>query len=196
MSLVPTLPTIPEPAILTCIASVNEARAMRIAEILSDFRHLQHFIANIRANPSAEEYYEEGYCVLRQCAGEAQALLNQPFDCQGPEPDGNDEEEKAQLQRVMMDASIRRFKIQQTYLKASAALRWVNSRTVILGGSQPQSVHAPALQQITNTMRSELASVTPARVELSLRSQDSIHGKWLVEDPTWSAMEQIIRTGR
>ncbi|KAI5208191.1 hypothetical protein E4T39_01596 [Aureobasidium subglaciale] len=160
MSLVPTLPTFSEPAILTCIAPVNEARAMRIAEILSDFRHLQHFIANIRANPSAEEYYEEGYCVLRQCAREAQALLNQPFDCQGPEPDGNDEEEKAQLQRpnmkarVMVDASIRRFKIQQTYLKASAALRWVNSRTAILGGNRPQPVHAPALQQIANTMRS------------------------------------------
>jgi len=72
---------------------------MRIAEILSDFRHLQHYIANIRANPSAEDYYEEGYCVLRQCAEEAQALLIQPYDCQGPEPDGDCEQEKAQLQR-------------------------------------------------------------------------------------------------
>ncbi|THZ59082.1 hypothetical protein D6C86_05946 [Aureobasidium pullulans] len=153
MSLVPTLPTIPEPTTLTCIASVNEARAMRIAEILSDFRHLQHAIANIRANPSAEEYYEEGYCVLRQCAAEAQALLNQPFDCQGPEPDGDGEQEKAQLQRVMLDASIRRFKIQQIHLKASAALRWLTSRNAILGGNRPQPIHTPALQQIANTMR-------------------------------------------
>ncbi|THY82913.1 hypothetical protein D6C93_09051 [Aureobasidium pullulans] len=126
---------------------------MRIAEILSDFRHLQHAIANIRANPSAEEYYEEGYCVLRQCAAEAQALLNQPFDCQGPEPDGDGEQEKAQLQRVMLDASIRRFKIQQIYLKASAALRWLTSRNAILGGNRPQPIHTPALQQIANTMR-------------------------------------------
>ncbi|KEQ76498.1 hypothetical protein M436DRAFT_78250 [Aureobasidium namibiae CBS 147.97] len=169
---------------------------MRIAEILSDFRHLQHYIANIRANPSAEDYYEEGYCVLRQCAEEAHALLAQPYECQGPEPDGDYEREKDQLQRVMLDASIRRFKIQQTYLKASAALRWVNSRNAILGTNRPQAIHTPALQQITNTMRAELASVTPARVELALRSQDSIQGKWLVEDPTWSTMEESIRNRR
>jgi hypothetical protein len=53
----------------------------------------------------------------------------------------------------MLDASIRRFKIQQTYLKASAALRWVNSRNAILGANRPQTIHTPALQQITNTMR-------------------------------------------
>ncbi|KAI4720468.1 hypothetical protein E4T48_03361 [Aureobasidium sp. EXF-10727] len=126
---------------------------MRIAEILSDFRHLQHHIANIRANPSAEDYYEEGYCVLRQCAADAQALLAQPFDCQGPEPNGDSEEEKTQLQRIMLDASIRRFKVQQIYLKAGAALRWVNSRNAILGANRPQTIHAPALQQITSTMR-------------------------------------------
>lgn len=101
MSLVPTFTTSSEPSLLTCIASVNEARAMRIAEILSDFRHLQHHLANIRANPSAEDYYEEGYCVLRQCAEEAHALLAQPYDCQGPEPDGDCEQEKAQLQRYV-----------------------------------------------------------------------------------------------
>jgi len=99
MSLVPSFTTNPDPSLLTCIASVNEARAMRIAEILSDFRHLQHYIANIRANPSAEDYYEEGYCVLRQCAEEAHALLAQPYECQGPEPDGDSEREKDQLQR-------------------------------------------------------------------------------------------------
>ncbi|CAD0012750.1 unnamed protein product [Aureobasidium pullulans] len=98
--------------------------------------------------------------------------------------------------RVMLDASIRRFKIQQIYLKASAALRWLTSRNAILGGNRPQPIHTPALQQIANTMRAELASVTPARVELALRSQDSIQGKWLAEDPTWSTMEQSIRTGR
>lgn len=101
MSLVPTFTTNPEPSLLTCIASVNEARAMRIAEILSDFRHLQHYIANIRANPSAEDYYEEGYCVLRQCAEEAHTLLAQPYVCQGAEPDGDSEREKDQLQRCV-----------------------------------------------------------------------------------------------
>ena len=55
--------------------------------------------------------------------------------------------------RVMLDASIRRFKIQQIYLKASAALRWLTSRNAILGGNRPQPIHTPALQQIANTMR-------------------------------------------
>lgn len=81
---------------------MNEARAMRIAEILSDFRNLQHFIAGIRANPSAEEYYEQGYVVLRQCAAEAQALLAQPFDSHALEPDGDEEEEKAQLKQYVI----------------------------------------------------------------------------------------------
>lgn len=70
---------------------------MRVAEIISDFRTLQHYLASIRANPSSEEYYEEGYIVLRQCAAEAQALLLQPFTSQALSPRGNEEHEKAQL---------------------------------------------------------------------------------------------------
>jgi hypothetical protein len=103
MSLVPTPFTIAEPPSLTCIASVNEARAMRIAEVLSDFRHLQHFIANIRTNPSAEEYDHEGYRVLRECAADAHALLVQPFEYRGSSPDGDEELEKAQLQRCVFE---------------------------------------------------------------------------------------------
>lgn len=80
---------------------VNEARAMRIAEVVSDFRNLQHYIASIKINPSAEDYYEEGYIVLRECAAEAQALLQQESNSQAPAPDGDQEEEKAQLQSYM-----------------------------------------------------------------------------------------------
>ena len=56
---------------------------MRVAEIMEDFRNLLHYLSAIRASPSAEEYDEEGYLVLRRCAAESQALLLQPFQTQG-----------------------------------------------------------------------------------------------------------------
>lgn len=80
---------------------------MRIAEIMSDFRNLQHYIASIRANPSADEYHEEGYVVLRQCAAEAQAVLAQPFNASALDPRGNEEQEKSQLRQCVEKAQIR-----------------------------------------------------------------------------------------
>lgn len=74
---------------------------MRVAEIISDFRNIQHFLASIRVNPSAQEYYEEGYVVLRQCATDAQALLSQPFSSLAPNPEGNEDQEKAQLRQYV-----------------------------------------------------------------------------------------------
>lgn len=86
-------------------ASVNHARAMRIAEIIADFRSLQHFLASIRMNPSADEYDEEAYIVLRQCAANANALLAQPFNPQSPSPQGDEEAEKIALQQSVHDAA-------------------------------------------------------------------------------------------
>ena len=70
---------------------------MRIAEIMTDFRNIQTYIAAIRANPSAEEYNEEGFVVLRRCVAQAQALLAQPFQTNGSR--GDEEQVKAQLKR-------------------------------------------------------------------------------------------------
>ena len=71
---------------------------MRVAEIVSDFRNLQHYMAQIQTNPSAEEYYLPGYSLLRACVTEAQAVLAAPY-AQGPSsnPGGDLEAEKAQL---------------------------------------------------------------------------------------------------
>ena len=52
-----------------------------------------------------------------------------------------------------MDAAVRRFKAQKLYLQATAALRWINSRNAILQGHRAHAGHAPALQQIRNTLR-------------------------------------------
>ena len=55
--------------------------------------------------------------------------------------------------RIIIDAAVRRFRVQKSYLQATAALRWINSRNAILGGRSPRASHAPALQTIDNTLR-------------------------------------------
>ena len=52
---------------------------MRVAEVIGDFRNLITYMSGITAEPSAEEYNEPGYVVLRQAKTDAQALLSQPF---------------------------------------------------------------------------------------------------------------------
>jgi hypothetical protein len=79
--------------------TVNQARAMRVAEIMTDFRNIQNYIASIRTNPSAEEYGEEGYVMLRQCIVQAQALLSQPFQVQNGSRTGDAEQDKIHLRR-------------------------------------------------------------------------------------------------
>jgi len=76
--------------------AVNDARAIRIAEIMTDFRNLQHYMAQISASPTAEEYYLEGYTLLRACVAEAQQVLNAPFNATSSSG-GSPETQKAQL---------------------------------------------------------------------------------------------------
>jgi hypothetical protein len=80
-------------------SSDNDARAMRVAEIMADFRNLQYYIAQIQANPPPEDYYLEGYALLRACVTEAQAILASPYAYgAGSHPQGEPETEKSQLQ--------------------------------------------------------------------------------------------------
>ena len=58
----------------------NEARAMRILEIMNDFRTLQIHIESLIQRPEArpadaESQYADGYVVLRQCEAESRAIL-------------------------------------------------------------------------------------------------------------------------
>lgn len=79
---------------------LNQARAMRIAEIMNDFRNIQHYIASIRLRPSNEEHNEDGYVLLRRCIAEAQALLAQPFpDSVSSNANGDEEEKRGELRR-------------------------------------------------------------------------------------------------
>ena len=83
--------------VLTIPSTVNDARAMRIAEIMTDFRNLQHYLSQLRATPTAEEYYLEGYSLLRSCASEAQTILQTPFSASTGASSGDPEREKQQL---------------------------------------------------------------------------------------------------
>lgn len=60
--------------------SENEPRALRVLEIMNDFRTLQVHITSLVTRPEATppdqaSYYLDGYSLLRQCTAEAQAIL-------------------------------------------------------------------------------------------------------------------------
>ena len=80
--------------------TVNEARAMRVVEIMNDYQAIQRRIAQLQVPVPQDDYYEEGYQVLRQCQAEAQAVLAAPYDYELLQPSrGPNETEKRQLQR-------------------------------------------------------------------------------------------------
>lgn len=79
---------------------VNEARAMRVAEVMNDFHLIQRRMSHFQATPSPDEYHEEGFVILRQCQAEARAILAAPFQAELLQaPRGPDEAERRQLQR-------------------------------------------------------------------------------------------------
>ncbi|KAF1965133.1 hypothetical protein BU23DRAFT_34967 [Bimuria novae-zelandiae CBS 107.79] len=171
---------------------LNNARALRITEIMSDFRNLQHYLSQIRASPTAEEYYLEGYSLLRQCTSEAQAILATPFTATSGATGGDPEREKQQLRGIIADAAVRRFQCQRAYLRAHAGMRWIDSRSKILRGQKPNASHFAALQAADNNLRVELLAITDAYVDYTLRSADAQQGKWLAEDPSSTQIQQML----
>ncbi|EXJ95608.1 hypothetical protein A1O1_00730 [Capronia coronata CBS 617.96] len=183
----------------------NEARAMRILEIMNDFRTLQIHIASLitrnEATPSDEQfYYLDGYVVLRQCEAESQAILATHYN------PGNiglqsghvaeTEVQKATLQRIILDASTRRFQAHKIYLRASAAMRWVQMRAQLLHGDKPSQRHLNGLQAVDQRLRQELNQITDDHVINDLRNADRRKGYWLDEDPNLERMLTWIRLQR
>jgi len=155
---------------------------MRILEIMNDFRTLQIHISSLitrsQANPPDQQsYYLDGYVVLRQSAAESQAILATHYNpgSLGLQPGHIPETEvqKATLQRyamtrpqasglaadlkpenrIILDAATRRFQAHKIYLRASAAMRWVQMRQQILGGEKPNGRHVNALRTIDQRLR-------------------------------------------
>ena len=89
---------------------VNECRTARVAEVLSDFRTLQYYIAAGPVEPENEEdYYTEGWALLRQCTVDGQYILDVAADTRVPSAQGGEEEQaKAELQQcVFLDGFVR-----------------------------------------------------------------------------------------
>lgn len=81
------------------IIVVNQARAMRVAEIINDYRTLLVHILQQKVNPSQEEYWEEGFVVLRKALDDAEGLMSANYQPRPVTGQGNAETEKAELQR-------------------------------------------------------------------------------------------------
>ncbi|MCJ1470823.1 hypothetical protein MMC07_009470 [Pseudocyphellaria aurata] len=165
----------------------NETRAMRVAEVMNDFQRLQQYLMQPQPTPSADDYYEIGYEILRQCRAGATAVLSAEYDADLSTNESGDAQ-KRQLQRVLLDASARRFQAQKIYLQAVAAARWVNMRVGILQGQRRHAGHTAALQQADNALRAELAAITNERIVNDLRTKDWQAGHWLQEDPSLQAI--------
>lgn len=82
---------------------VNDQRTARVADLLSDFRTLQYYIAAAPTDPSnMDDYYTEGYAALRQCSLDGQHILNCAAETRVPRVRGGaDEQAKAELQQYV-----------------------------------------------------------------------------------------------
>ncbi|KAL2045542.1 hypothetical protein N7G274_001970 [Stereocaulon virgatum] len=174
---------------------LNEARALRVTELMRDYQNIQRRISQIQANPNSDEYHEVGYTTLRQCHAESRTLLNAPYP---PEmlhpPSGPNEAQKRQLQRVIVDGSARRFQAQKINLRAAAAMKWINKRNSILQGQKPRNGHIPQLRAADETLRTDLAAITDSQIINGFRTQDQYAGYWLNDDPSLQTILSWIRS--
>lgn len=83
------------------LATVNDQRTARVADLLSDFRTLQYYIAAAPVDPEdQDDYYTEGWAALRQCSIDGQHILNCAAETRVPRVRGGPEEQaKAELQQ-------------------------------------------------------------------------------------------------
>ncbi|KAH7633968.1 hypothetical protein B0T09DRAFT_396314 [Sordaria sp. MPI-SDFR-AT-0083] len=162
---------------------LNPHRQARVAELLSDFRTLQYYIAAAPTSPSnPNDYYTEGWAALRQCALDGQHILNCAADISIPcaSGPGPDEQAKAELKKVLLDSFARRHEAQKIYLRQAAAQRWVGWRDQVVaqGGGQE------GLEAIDVQLRIELANITDEAVLGQLHANDIGLGRWIDEDPS------------
>ncbi|WEW55173.1 hypothetical protein PRK78_000602 [Emydomyces testavorans] len=174
---------------------LNEARALRIAELMNDFRTLLLHISQLKTDPPQGEEYGEGYALMRRCFSEAQGLICSQFNVETIQnSNGDGEWQKVQLQRIILDASARRFQAHKLYLRVAAARRWAMSRAQILQGQKPGHQHRNALRSLDETLRNEIVSFTDSYIRNDLWSADVRAGHWLSEDPELSTILNWFRT--
>ncbi|KAK4113454.1 hypothetical protein N656DRAFT_617885 [Canariomyces notabilis] len=177
---------------------LNEYRTARVAELLSEFRTLQYYIAAAPCNPpDMDDYYTEGWAALRQCAIDGQHILNCGADVTVPRTTGGPEEQaKAELKQVHLDAYARRHEGQKIYLRQAAAQRWIEWREQILMGGRPNSDNEAQLRSCDQQLRAELASITDEAIYSELQASDFALGRWTDEDPSLRAVQRWVRSRR
>ncbi|OQD63314.1 hypothetical protein PENPOL_c009G07563 [Penicillium polonicum] len=169
---------------------LNQARAMRVAEIINDYRTLLLHISQQHVEPSQEEYWEDGFVVLRESLASAQTLMSVNYQACPVTGQGNVETEKAELQRVILDSSARRFQAHKIYLRAAAARRWAMTRASFRGSNSTAQ-----LKSTTATLHQDLARFTDQHVVADLRAADLRAGHWFDDDPSLEAINRWV-TGR
>ncbi|PGH32573.1 hypothetical protein GX50_04607 [[Emmonsia] crescens] len=167
---------------------LNEARALRVAEIMNDFRALHVNIAMLRTNPVHGPQFSEGYAIMSQCFAEAQSLLNLPYNMVPPSSSADQAVLKEHLQRIIVDASARRFQAHKIYLKMAAASRWVFHQAEAFKAPKTESQFANALLAAREALHSELTGITDNFVVNDLLSADMRAGYWLGDDPPLSTI--------
>ncbi|KLJ06603.1 hypothetical protein EMPG_17904 [Blastomyces silverae] len=162
---------------------------------MNDFRTIHINIVGLRTDPAPNEQFSEGYVVMNQCLVDAQTLLNSSLnipEIQGSSNEG--ESVKLDLQRLIVDASARRFQAHKIYLRMAAASRWVLRRTQVLQGQKMSAQHVNDLGAASQALLTELADITDNAVVNDLRSADMRSGYWLDEDPSLSGIQSWIRS--
>ncbi|KAL3493784.1 hypothetical protein BJX62DRAFT_66377 [Aspergillus germanicus] len=174
---------------------LNQARALRVAELMNDYRTLLVHISQLNVSVPPEDRAEEGYRELRDCLAAANALMASSYSPSPPPANASSEEaEQIQLRRVILDGSARRFQAHRIYLRAAAAKRWIMHRDNILRGQRPGPQHAGQLKTIGNAFRQELAQISNQHVVADLRAADVRAGHWLADDPALDAILSWIRS--
>jgi hypothetical protein len=79
--------------------TVNQARAVRVAELINDYRTLLLHISQQQVEAPPQDLYEEGFVVLRECHIAAQSLVSSNYHPCPVSGQANAETEKAELQR-------------------------------------------------------------------------------------------------
>ncbi|KAF7536848.1 hypothetical protein G7Z17_g12975 [Cylindrodendrum hubeiense] len=173
----------------------NEYRTARVAEVLSDFRTLQYYIAAAPVDPQdAAEYYTEGWAALRQCSLDGQHILECAADTSVPSaPGGEDEQIKAELKQVLLDAYARRHEGQKIYLRQAAAQRWVEYRQQALASGRSASKTESQLRACDRQLRTEIAAISDDAIYTELQTSDINMGRWTAEDPSLRSVLRWLR---
>ncbi|KAJ5239753.1 hypothetical protein N7468_004372 [Penicillium chermesinum] len=172
---------------------LNEARALRVAELMNDYRTLMMHISQQNVASRPEEYNEEGFVVVRECQAAAQRLMAANYQPAPVVGSSGAETEKAELQRVIIDSSARRFQAHKIYLRAAAARRWAMSRESALRGQAPTANQATALKAANTVLQQELARITDQHVVADLRNADLRAGHWVDDDPSLDVLRRWIQ---